>query len=590
MPPPRPHLFAWARQRIAAALETLQHAGALPSDIDLSRIGVDAPRDKTHGDLATNAALLLAKPAAAPPMRLAAALQAALQAQEEEGFAAVSIAPPGFVNLTLTPQRLRATLRDILLDAREFGRNKLGGGRKINVEYVSANPTGPLHIGHARGAVFGDALATLLEWSGFAVCREYYINDAGAQVEALARSAHLRYREALGEDIPPIPDDMYPGDYLRPVGEELAEKHNGKLLAMEESAWLKVAAAAAIDAMMNEIRADLLLLGIDHDVFTSERNILWDGGKERVMEKLEAAGLLYEGVPPPPKGKEDADWQPRKQLLFRATAHGDDADRPLLKQDGSGTYFLHDSAYHLDKYERGFADMIDIWGADHGGYIKRMQAAVSALTDGKATLDIKLCQIVRLFRRGELVKMSKRGGEFVTLQQAVEEAGADAVRFMMLFRKNDATLDFDFAKVVEKSRDNPVFYVQYAHARACSALRKAKAEGNASDFSAKKLSTRDFAALTHASELELVKRMASFPHVVECAALAHEPHRIAFHLYDIAAAFHMLWTEGKRDASLRFLASDDSDALLDRMALLRALMYVLSNGLSILGVTAPEEM
>ena len=585
-----PHLFALMRQKLLTGLETLQQDGILPPALDTAAIGIDVPRDRGHGDLASNAALSLAKSAGKPPMEIAAAIAEVMG--RDEDFSSVSTAAPGFVNFTLTDKRILATLGEILRSGATYGANSLGRGARVNVEYVSANPTGPLHIGHVRGAVFGDALANLLQWSGFAVGREYYINDAGAQVDILARSAFLRYREALGEDIGAIPEDMYPGEYLRVVGETLAREHGKSLLQARESDWLPMVRATSIAAMMANIRADLRLLGIEQETFTSERGILEDGGVEHVLARLREEGLLYEGVLPPPKGGNIADWQPRKQTLFRSSAFGDDADRPLLKTDGSGTYFLHDIAYHFDKYRRGFENMIDVWGADHGGYVKRLQASVNALTGGRATLDVKLCQIVRLLRRGEVVKMSKRAGEFTTLEALVREAGRDATRFMMLYRKNDAPLDFDFAKVMERSRDNPVFYVQYAHARACSALRMAAgiAELAGDEMRLSRLAERDFENLTHDKELELIKRMAAFPHVVEGAARAHEPHRIAFYLYDLAAAFHMLWSEGKRDATLRFIMPQHREATLDRVALLRACTRVLANGLAILGVQAVEEM
>ena len=587
---PPPHLFAQVRGKLLAALEALQRSGDLPAGLDTSPVGVDVPREREHGDLAANAALLLARRAGRPPMEIAAALAAVLA--RDADFSAVSVAAPGFVNLVLTRERTVAALGEVLRAGESYGANGLGAGRRVNVEYVSANPTGPLHIGHVRGAVFGDALANLLEWNGFAVCREYYINDAGAQVDTLARSAFLRYREALGEDIGAVPDDMYPGEYLRAVGEALAREHGRALLEREESAWLPAVRAAAVAAMMAGIRDDLRLLGIEQERFSSEREILEAGGAERALQRLREQGLLYEGVPEAPKGRDAAGWRPRRQTLFRSTAFGDDADRPLLKADGSGTYFLNDIAYHFDKYRRGHRDMIDIWGADHGGYIKRLQAAVTALTGGKARLEVKICQIVRLLRRGEVVKMSKRAGEFVTVAELVREAGRDATRFMMLYRKNDAPLDFDFARVVEQSRDNPVFYVQYAHARACSALRMAAEAPQlaGADTTPPRLAQRGFASLAHAGELELIKRMAAFPHIVEGAARAREPHRIAFFLYDLAAAFHTLWSEGKRDASLRFIAPQRRDATLDRIALIRAVARVLANGLAILGVHAPEEM
>ena len=577
------HLFEKSRRKLLAALEALCRAGELPV-VDISSVGVDVPRVRGHGDIATNAALMLAKPSRKPPLDIAEMI--AREMRKDESFEKVEVAAPGFVNFTLAHEIIVAELEEILRADRDYGRNTSGSGKKVNVEYVSANPTGPLHIGHVRGAVFGDALANLLEWSGFDVCREYYVNDAGLQVDVLARSAFLRYREALGEDIGAIPKNMYPGEYLCEVGEALAREHGKSLLEKSEQEWLPLVREIAIDSMLKMIRDDLQELGIKQEYFASEREILERGSVEHVLKRLDEKGLLYEGVLEPPKGKEIADWQPRKQTLFRSTAFGDEADRALKKENGSPTYFVNDIAYHFDKFERGFSEMIDVWGADHGGYIKRQQAAVKAMTDGNARLDVKVCQLVRLLRGGEVVKMSKRAGTFVTLRELVDEAGRDATRFMMLYRKNDATLDFDFAKVLDQSKDNPVFYVQYAHARACSVLRAAKEmpELGGRDV------VRSFAKLKHSAELDMIKKMASFPHVVETAAKAHEPHRIAFYLYDLASTFHILWSEGKRDASLRFLNPEDCEATLDRLGLTRGVARVLSSGLGILGVGAPKRM
>ena len=590
MTSPPPHLFDVLRGKLLSCLEVLQRAGEIPADADVSMIGVDVPRERSHGDLATNAAMILAKAARKNPMEIAEAIAKVMR--EDSDLAEVSVAAPGFVNFTLTRERVVSSLREILRAGNSYGESALGAGLKVNVEYVSANPTGPLHIGHVRGAVFGDALARLLQRSGFDVCREYYINDAGLQVEVLARSTYLRYREALGEDIGDIPEDMYPGDYLCKVGEELAQQHGDALLKQDERDWLPIVREVAIAAMLETIREDLRLLGIEQEHFASERAILDQGGVERALERLKKEDLLYEGVLEPPKGKSVSDWQPRKQLLFRSTRFGDDTDRALAKADGSPTYFVNDIAYHFDKYERGYNEMIDVWGADHGGYIKRLQAAVTAVTGGEARLDVKICQLVRLLRGGKVVKMSKRAGEFVTLRELVAEAGRDATRFMMLYRKNDAVLDFDYAKVLEQSRDNPVFYVQYAHARVCSVLRMAQetSEMQNADMSLESLSQRDFDSLKHPAELDLIKRMAAFPHMMESAAKAHEPHRIAFYLYELASAFHVLWSEGKRESELRFLVPERFDASLDRMGLIRALGLVIANGLAVLGVSAPEEM
>ena len=462
----------------------------------------------------------------------------------------------------------------------------------MNVEYVSANPTGPMHVGHCRGAVFGDALAGLLDFAGYAVTREYYINDAGAQVDVLARSAYLRYREALGQEIGTIPEGLYPGDYLKPVGERLAKEYGPGLLDKPEDEWLPLVREASIDAMMDMIRDDLAALNIHHDVFYSERSLQLgpvDQVKELITE-LRGRDLVYMGRLPPPKGQKDEDWEDREQLLFRATAFGDEVDRPLLKSDGSYTYFASDIAYHRSKFERGFASMIDVWGADHGGYVKRMQAAVKAVSDSKADLDVKLCQLVKLLRGGEPVKMSKRSGDFVTLREVVDEVGRDAARFMMIFRKNDATLDFDLAKVVEQSKDNPVFYVQYAHARCASVFRQAGEAFPGADFSAGELAKADLSILSDEAEMDLVHRIAQFPRTIEAAAEAHEPHRVAFYLYDLASAFHSLWNKGKDLPQLRFVNLTDKDSTQARLALVHALKGVLASGLAILGVTAPDEM
>ncbi|MGB6253813.1 MAG: arginine--tRNA ligase, partial [Bradyrhizobium sp.] len=470
-------------------------------------------------------------------------------------------------------------------------------GEKVNVEYVSANPTGPMHVGHCRGAVFGDALASLLQLAGFAVIREYYINDAGAQVDVLARSAFLRYREALGENIGEIPEGLYPGDYLKPVGEALAAEHGKTLLAMSEADWLPVARAKAIAMMMEMIKGDLSALNIRHDVFFSERSLI-TSGKNRVGETIDflrAKGDVYEGRLPPPKGAPVDDYEDREQTLFRATAYGDDVDRPLLKSDGSYTYFASDIAYHKDKFDRGFRNLVDVWGADHGGYIKRVEAAIKAVTDGQAALDVKIVQLVKLLRNGEPVKMSKRSGDFVTLREVVDEVGKDAVRFMMLYRKNDAVLDFDLAKVIEQSRDNPVFYVQYGHARGHSIFRTARAEvlHDLPDEESARLAYLGVAAverLTDPAEMSLLRKLAVYPRTVEAAAAAHEPHRIAFYLYDLASEFHALWTKGRDLPYLRFIIKDDAEMTKARLAMVQGVVTVLASGLGLLGVGAPNEM
>ncbi|MFZ1883373.1 MAG: arginine--tRNA ligase [Rhodoplanes sp.] len=590
-------IFATVRARIEAVNNALIAAGLLPAGIDQSRVLVEPPRDVGHGDLATNAAMVLAKDAKRKPRELADAIAERLRA--DDWIQSVEVAEPGFINLTLKPLVWQEALRAAILAGPDFGKPDNGQGRKVNVEYVSANPTGPMHIGHCRGAVFGDALANLLEFAGFAVTREYYINDAGAQVDVLARSAYLRYREALGEDIGPIPEGLYPGDYLKPVGEALAYEHGPALLKLPEDRWLPAVRAKAIDMMMAAIRDDLAALNVKHAAFFSERSLsAGDGTGDGVADAiawLRARDLVYEGRLPQPKGAPAEDWEDREQTLFRSTIFGDDIDRPLKKSDGSYTYFAADIAYHKTKLDRGFHDLIDVWGADHGGYVKRMQAAVAALSGGTASLDVKLIQLVKLLRAGQPVKMSKRAGEFVTLREVVDEVGRDAVRFMMLFRKNDAALDFDLAKVIEQSRDNPVFYVQYGHARAQSVFRNAAEvipdlpqtnEGRAQFLAAVPLDR-----LTDDGEITLMRLIAQFPRLVEAAAAAHEPHRIAFYLYDLASAFHAQWTRGSKDSPyLRFIIQYDREITLARLALVEGIATVLSVGLGLLGVGAPQEM
>ena len=584
------NLFAVFERRVADALLRLRAAGKLPAGADLSRALVEPPRDASHGDLATNAALALAKEARSNPRALAELIAADLR--DDPRVARAEVAGPGFINLTLAPVVYHDVVRAILADCDGFGRSGQGAGAAVNVEYVSANPTGPMHVGHGRGAVFGDALANLLAFAGYEVSREYYINDAGSQVDVLARSAFLRYREALGEEVGAIPEGLYPGDYLKPVGAALAARHGRALLERPEAEWLPVVRDAAIRAMMDLIREDLAALDIRHDVFFSERSLTQGDDDEiaRTIEELRSRGLVYEGRLPPPKGQAVEDWEDREQTLFRATAFGDDVDRPLLKSDGSYTYFAADIAYHRSKFTRGFAQMIDVWGADHGGYVKRMQAAVKAVTGGAGDLDVKLCQLVRLLRAGEPVKMSKRAGDFVTLREVVDEVGRDPVRFMMLFRKNDATLDFDLAKVVEQSKDNPVFYVQYAHARCASVFRQAGEAFPRADLSPVHLARADLALLADEAEVEVLRRLAQYPRAVEAAAAAHEPHRVAFYLYDLASAFHSLWNKGKDSPQLRFVKQDDKRFSEARLALVHALRCVLASGLAILGVTAPDEM
>ncbi len=584
-------IFDLFTARIGAALDRLAAAGHLAPGIDLSRVVVEPPRDPSHGDLATNAAMALARDAKLNPRQLAELIAAELGADAD--IAAVSVAGPGFINLSLKPEVFHGVLKTALADGEAFGKGKLKPLPKVNVEYVSANPTGPMHVGHGRGAVFGDALANLLAFAGCDVTREYYINDAGAQVDVLARSAFLRYREALGEDIGPIPEGLYPGAYLVGVGTALAEAHGGTLLAQAEAAWLPLVRQSAIDAMMRLIREDLAALDVMHGVFFSERSLQFggDGGEvASAIEALGARGLVYEGSLPPPKGQPDPDWEDRVQTLFRSTEFGDDVDRPLLKSDGGYTYFASDIAYHKSKFDRGFAEMIDVWGADHGGYVKRMQAAVKAITGGQGTLDIKLVQLVKLMRNGEPVKMSKRSGDFVTLREVIDEVGRDAVRFMMLFRKNDAPLEFDLAKVLEQSKDNPVFYVQYAHARCASVFRQAAEMMPELDLSEASLRGASADLLADDGEMALLKLLAQYPRLIDQAAAAHEPHRVAFYLYDLAQALHALWNKGRDDAQLRFVNHKQPELTLARLALVHAVRSVLVSGLGILGVSSPAEM
>lgn len=584
------NVFSIYLGHVHEALNALVKEGALPAGLDFARVVVEPPKDETHGDLATNAAMVLAKDAKLKPRDIAEKLAGKLRTAPH--VAKSEVAGPGFINLSLDNAFWLEVLRAAVKAGREFGRTDAGHGEKVNVEYVSANPTGPMHVGHGRGAVFGDALANLLAFAGYKVTREYYINDAGAQVDVLARSAFLRYREALGDGIGEIPEGLYPGDYLVPVGQALAEKHGRALLERSEADWLPLVRQTAIDMMMDMIRRDLAALEIRHEVFFSERS-LTSGSKDKVadtVDYLRKAGHIYEGRLPPPKGAPVEDWEDREQTLFRATAFGDDVDRPLMKSDGTYTYFAADMAYHRDKIERGFTTLIDVWGADHGGYVKRMNAAVGALGGGKVALDVKLCQLVRLLRAGEPVKMSKRAGDFVTLREVVDEVGVDPVRFMMLFRKNDAQLDFDLAKVIEQSRDNPVFYVQYAHARGKSVFRNAKAAAPKLSTDAAALAEADLSVLTDEAELALIRKLAQWPRLVEAAAEFHEPHRVAFYLYDLASAFHSLWNKGKDAPHLRFIMEDNPKFTMARLSLVSGLIGVLASGLAILGVRAAEEM
>jgi arginyl-tRNA synthetase len=584
-------IFAEMLTRVRRASDELITAGILPAGIDLSRVTVEPPRDQSHGDMATNVAMVVAKDAGKKPRELADAYAHRLRTDGLVG--SVEVAGPGFINLTLKQGAWIEALRGAIKRGRNFGRRDAGRGTPVNVEYVSANPTGPMHVGHGRGAVFGDALANLLDFTGYKVTREYYVNDAGAQVDVLARSAYLRYREALGEDIGAIPEGLYPGDYLKPVGAALATEFGGALTGRKESEWLPIVRAKAIEMMMAVVRADLAALNITHDVFYSERSLV-HGAVDHVAATiawLRERGHVYEGRLPPPKGAPVEDWEDREQTLFRSTAFGDDVDRPLKKSDGSYTYFASDIAYHADKIERGFRTLIDVWGADHGGYIKRMKAAVAALSGGAADLDVKLVQLVKLLRAGEPVKMSKRAGEFVTLRDVIDEVGRDAVRFMMLFRKNDAVLDFDLAKVIEQSRDNPVFYVQYGHARGQSVFRNAReAFPDLPPDLTNLVDTADLGRVSDPAEFALIRQIALYPRVVEAASAAHEPHRIAFYLFDLASEFHAFYTLGNSSPHLRFIIHNDRQMTLARLVLVQGVVAVLASGLALLGVGAPDEM
>jgi arginyl-tRNA synthetase len=588
------NIFAAVLDKVRIASDALVAEGLLPDGIDQSRVQVEPAREAAHGEMASNAAMVLAKDAGRNPRQLADAL--AQKLRRDDLVSSVEVAGPGFINLTLKPSAWIGELRTLLRAGMDYGRNEVGQGAPVNVEYVSANPTGPMHVGHGRGAVFGDALANLLVATGFSVTREYYVNDAGAQVDVLARSAFLRYREALGEDIGVIPEGLYPGDYLKAVGAELAREHGPTLLNLPEARWLPLVRQKSVEMMMAEIRSDLAALNVRHDVFYSERSLV-EGDRDRVadtIEDLRRRGYVYEGRLPPPKGAPVEDWEDREQILFRATQFGDDVDRPLKKSDGSYTYFASDIAYHKSKFDRGFGNMIDVWGADHGGYVKRMRAAVTAVSDGKADLDVKIVQLVRLLRAGQPIKMSKRSGEFVTLREVVDEVGRDAVRFMMLFRKNDAVLDFDLEKVIEKSRENPVFYVQYGHARGQSVFRKAREviPDLPADPAARAawLSQAPLERLEDPGELALIRRLSLYPRLIEAAALAHEPHRVAFYLYELASEFHAHWNRGTEASYLRFIIQNDPQITMTRLALVQGIVTVLASGLDLLGVGAPEEM
>lgn len=582
------NIFKQIEGSVKTIIAQLQAEKLLPEQLAADKVEVTPARDATHGDMATNVAMVLAVQSGKNPKEIAAMFVSRLQAIES--IDKVEIAGAGFINMTLSPDKWQEAVLDIIAEGRGYGNSDIGRGKKVNVEYVSANPTGPMHVGHGRGAVFGDALATLLVKAGYDVVREYYINDAGAQVDKLAESVFLRYREVCGEKITVIPEGLYPGEYLIPIAEALHEIHGKTLLMRERAEWLPMVRDYTLEAIMEIIKDDLSCIGISHDVFTSERAITEAGEVEDAMAALADKGLLYEGILEPPKGKVPDDWEPRPQTLFKSTLFGDDSDRPVKKSDGSWTYFAPDIAYHYDKCKRGFDWLINVFGADHGGYAKRLKAAVNALSGNKVAIDIKLCQLVKFLRDGQPAKMSKRAGTFVTVREVVDEVGRDVFRFIMLTRKNDAPLDFDFTKVTEQSKDNPVFYVQYAHARARSIRRNAAAEMPEAMLLAQVPSPKLLARLSHPQELSLIRLMCGWPRMVESAAVFLEPHRIAFYLHDLAAAFHGFWNQGNGDAGLRFIIKDDIELTAARVVLAHALSLVLASGLMVLGVEPVEEM
>ncbi|MBB2687488.1 arginine--tRNA ligase [Rhizobium sophoriradicis] len=583
------NLFTDFEARIKTALEQIDLVREKRSELDFGRITVEPPRDASHGDVATNAAMVLAKPLGSNPRALADVIIAKLK--EDADVADVSVAGPGFINIRLAVGYWQRLLASMIASGTDYGRSTLGAGRKVNVEYVSANPTGPMHVGHCRGAVVGDALANLLAFAGYGVEKEYYINDAGSQIDVLARSVFLRYREALGERIGEIPSGLYPGDYLVPVGQSLAADYGVRLHNMPEEQWMPIVKDRTISAMMVMIREDLAALNVHHDIFFSERTLHANGAAaiRTAINDLTFKGYVYKGTLPPPKGQLPEDWEDREQTLFRSTEVGDDMDRPLIKSDGSYTYFAADVAYFKNKFDRGFDEMIYVLGADHGGYVKRLEAVARGVSDGKAKLTVLLCQLVKLYRNGEPVKMSKRSGDFVTLRDVVEEVGRDSVRFMMLYRKNSEPLDFDFAKVTEQSKDNPVFYVQYAHARCMSVFRQAREAFPGLDVSSEDLA-KAVAGIGDPAELQLVAKLAEFPRVVEAAAQSQEPHRIAFYLYDLASSFHAHWNKGKDQTELRFVNDKNRESSIARLGLVYAVASVLKSGLAITGTAAPDEM
>ena len=579
------NLFSDIRTLVISALDQMVQSGDLPSGLDTANVAVEPPRDPLHGDMATNAAMVLSKPAGLKPREIADKLALVLAADPR--ITTAEVAGPGFLNMRLAASVWQGVVGTALANGADFGRSDMGAGKRVNVEYVSANPTGPLHVGHTRGAVFGDALASLLAYAGYDVTREYYINDGGAQVDVLARSVYLRYLEAHGQEVQ-FADGTYPGEYLIEVGQKLKEKVGDAYVGTGEDVWLQEVREFATDQMLELIREDLAMLGVKMDHFFSEKSLYGTGRIEAAIENLRGKGLIYRGTLEPPKGKTPEDWEPREQTLFKSTEHGDDVDRPIMKSDGSWTYFAPDIAYHFDKVERGYDLLIDVFGADHGGYVKRMKAAVSALSDGKTPLDIKLTQLVKLYKNGEPFKMSKRAGTFVTLRDVVEQVGADVTRFVMLTRKNDANLDFDFDKVLEQSRENPVFYVQYAIARVNSVLRRAAEAGIVVDDAV--LQTADLSKLSHEAEIGVARKIAEWPRLVEIAARTNEPHRVAFYLYELASDLHGLWNKGNDETSLRFIQEDDPATSQSKIALARAVSVVISAGLAILGVKPVDEM
>jgi len=581
--------FEYIRNCVVEILQDLIASGTLLNDQNFKHVLVEPPRDIAHGDLATNAALVLAKTSGLRPHELAD--QIIVRLMKLEFVFTAEVAGPGFINIVLVENYWHERLADVLDAGESYGTATLGKKRLVNIEYVSANPTGPMHVGHGRGAVIGDVLANLFIKIGYDVTKEYYINDAGAQVDILARSLHIRYLEALGTEVGEIPEGLYPGEYLIEIAKKLVKKDGNKWQNKKESNWLNPLRLFVVDSMMGLIREDLTALGVDHDVFSSERKLVEGGGVDEIMAILRDQNLIYEGVLSPPKGRMPDDWEVRPQTLFRAMLFGDDSDRPIKKPDGSWTYFATDMAYHLDKFRRGFRVMINIWGADHGGYVKRMQAAVKAVTESGGELDVQLCQMVNLMDNGEPVKMSKRAGTFVTLREVIDKVGKDVVRFIMLTRKNDAQLDFDLTKVLEQSRDNPVFYVQYSHARCCSVLRQATELFKAEEVSTDAIRNSDFSQLTDPAELALIKLMAAWPQTLKGAAEAHEPHRIAYYLQDLSASFHSLWAKGTRDnISLRFLSKGNLPLTLARLAMVKALATVIASGLRVMGIKPVQEM